>query len=183
MNVFMLSLFFLQIVLDYNDQKNIPYVREWIESFNEDCPRVRSDFYYPYLFFLKKRERNNQVFPVTKLLAQHDPWSAMVCTLRFRDTVKGEDGNQILHLPAVLPKVPGRLYFLFGKPIEMKGMDNVLRDRKSANDVYLHIKSEVENTMSYLKRKREEDPYRSITQRTLYQATWGASAQVPTFEP
>ncbi|CAO2192417.1 unnamed protein product [Urochloa humidicola] len=130
----------LELVLDYNDQKNIPGLREWIESINKEADRVR-------------------------------------------DSVKGEDGNQDMYLPALLPKVPGRFYYLFGKPIEMKGMNNLVRDRKSANDVYLRIKSEVEEIMSYLKRKREEDPYRSIAQRTLYQATWGISAQVPTFEP
>ncbi|CAO2202849.1 unnamed protein product [Urochloa humidicola] len=130
----------LELVLDYNDQKNIPGLREWIESVNKEADRVR-------------------------------------------DSVKGEDGNQDMYLPALLPKVPGRFYYLFGKPIEMKGMNNLVRDRKSANDVYLRIKSEVEEIMSYLKRKREEDPYRSIAQRTLYQATWGISAQVPTFEP
>jgi hypothetical protein len=107
----------------------------------------------------------------------------MLCTLGFRDTVKGEDGNQVIHLPAVLPKVPGRLYYLFGKPIELKGMKNDLKDRKRAKEVYMYIKSEVENTIAYLKRKRELDPYRSITPRALYQATWGDSAQVPTFEP
>ncbi|KAG2588730.1 acyltransferase-like protein At1g54570, chloroplastic [Panicum virgatum] len=130
----------LELVVDYNDQKNIPGLREWIESVNKETDRVR-------------------------------------------DSVKGEDGNQDMHLPAVLPKVPGRFYYLFGKPIEMKGMNNLVRDRKSANEVYLRIKSEVEEIMSYLKRKREEDPYRSIAQRALYQATWGVSAQVPTFEP
>uniref|UniRef100_A0ACD5UPC0 Uncharacterized protein n=1 Tax=Avena sativa TaxID=4498 RepID=A0ACD5UPC0_AVESA len=130
----------LELVLDYNDQKNIPYVREWIESINKD-------------------------------------------NLRVRDSVKGEEGNQDMYIPAIVPKVPGRFYYLFGKPIKMKGINNVLKDRKSANEVYLHIKSEVENAMSYLKRKREEDPYRSITQRAVYQATWGVSAQVPTFEP
>ncbi|KAF0908349.1 hypothetical protein E2562_024759 [Oryza meyeriana var. granulata] len=130
----------LELVADYNDQKNIPYLREWIESINREAQRVR-------------------------------------------DNVKGEDGNQDIYIPALLPKVPGRFYYLFGKPIEMKGMDNVVRDRKSANEVYLHIKSEVENLMSYLKRKREEDPYRSIVQRAVYQASWGVSAEVPTFEP
>uniref|UniRef100_A0A0E0JIT0 Serine aminopeptidase S33 domain-containing protein n=1 Tax=Oryza punctata TaxID=4537 RepID=A0A0E0JIT0_ORYPU len=130
----------LELVADYNDQKNIPYLREWIESINREAQRVR-------------------------------------------DTVKGEDGNQDIYLPALLPKVPGRFYYLFGKPIEMKSMDNVVRDRKSANKVYFHIKSEVESLMSYLKRKREEDPYRSIAQRAVYQASWGASAEVPTFEP
>lgn len=103
--------------------------------------------------------------------------------IHYRDSVKGEDGNQDMYLPALVPKIPGRFYYLFGKPIEMKGMNDVVRDRKSASEVYLHIKSEVENIMSYLKKKREEDPYRSITQRALYQATWGVSAEVPTFEP
>ncbi|KAK1620635.1 hypothetical protein QYE76_026152 [Lolium multiflorum] len=131
---------FFEVVVDYNDQKNIPYLRDWITSFNEDLPSVR-------------------------------------------DTVIGENGNQDVHLPVLLPKVPGRLYFLFGKPIVTKGMDNLLSDSKQANDLYLHTKLEVENLISYLKRKREEDPYRSITPRILYQAIWGASAQVPTFEP
>ncbi|KAF7011390.1 hypothetical protein CFC21_025704 [Triticum aestivum] len=130
----------LEIAIDYNDQKNIPYLRDWIKSFNADLPSVR-------------------------------------------DTVIGEDGNQVLHLPVVLPKIPGRLYFLFGKPIETKGMDNLLMDKKLANDLYLHTKSEVGNLVSYLKRKREEDPYRSIMRRTLYRAILGASAQVPTFKP
>ncbi|CAL4976335.1 unnamed protein product [Urochloa decumbens] len=131
---------FLELFLDYNEQRSIPYLHNLIDSVNQNFSRIR-------------------------------------------DTVKGDDGNQVFHLPAVLPKVPGRLYFLFGKPIELKGMKNILKDRKSANKVYMHIKSEVENTIAYLKKKREEDPYRSITQRALYQATWGVSAQVPTFDP
>lgn len=130
----------LELVLDYNDQKNIPGLREWIESINKEADRVR-------------------------------------------DSIKGEEGNQDVYVPALLPKVPGRLYYLFGKPIEMKGMNNLVRDRKIANEVYLRVKTEVEEIMSYLKRKREEDPYRSIAQRALYQATWGISAEVPTFEP
>ncbi|CAO2208169.1 unnamed protein product [Urochloa humidicola] len=131
---------FLEIFLDYNEQRSIPYLHNLIDSVNQNFSSIR-------------------------------------------DTVKGDDGNQVFHLPVVLPKVPGRLYYLFGKPIELKGMKNALRDRKSANKVYKHIKSEVENTIAYLKRKREEDPYRSIAQRALYQATWGVSAQVPTFDP
>lgn len=62
-------------------------------------------------------------------------------------------------------------------------MKNVLKDRNSTNKVYMNIKSEVENTIAYLRRKREEDPYRTIAKRALYEATWGVSTQVPTFEP
>jgi len=34
----------------------------------------------------------------------------------------GEVGNQALYFPGLMPKLPGRLYFLFGRPIETKGM-------------------------------------------------------------
>lgn len=60
-------------------------------------------------------------------------------------------------------------------------MKAIKEDRAVADQLYLQTKSEVENIIAYLKRKREEDPYRSILQRALYQASWG-SREVPTFE-
>jgi hypothetical protein len=81
-----------------------------------------------------------------------------------------------------MPKLPGRFYYLFGKPIETKGKEILLKDRDNAMTVYMQIKSEVKGIMAYLKKKREEDPYRSIIQRALFQATWGPSAEIPTFE-
>jgi len=30
--------------------------------------------------------------------------------------------NQQVHMPLILPKVPGRFYYYFGKPFETKGM-------------------------------------------------------------
>lgn len=59
----------------------------------------------------------------------------------------------------------------------------MLKDKENATEMYSQIKSEIESAMSYLRKKREEDPYRSILQRTIYQATWGSERQVPTFEP
>lgn len=103
-------------------------------------------------------------------------------TYACRVGVDDEISNQQLYFPGLLPKLPGRLYYLFGKPIETRGMD-ILKHRKNANVLYLQIKSEIERIISYLKRKREEDPYRNIIQRTLYQASWGYSAEVPTFDP
>lgn len=47
-----------------------------------------------------------------------------------RDAV-GEVSNEDVHLPVIAPKIPGRFYFLFGKPIETLGLfsarSNVLR--------------------------------------------------------
>lgn len=97
----------------------------------------------------------------------------------------GEVGNQPLHLPALLPKIPaGRLYYLFGKPIRTTGREEVLKDRRKAKELYLQIKSEVQTNLSYLLKKRNEDPYRSFTDRIVYQgrAPGASMDQIPSFE-
>ncbi|XP_072992605.1 phytyl ester synthase 2, chloroplastic-like isoform X1 [Typha latifolia] len=101
--------------------------------------------------------------------------------VRLRSDFTGEVGNQDLYPPGLIPKIPGRFYFLFGKPIATRGRED-LRDREKARRLYLHVKSEVENCLAYLKEKREKDPYRNILPRLLYQATHGFTAEVPTFE-
>ncbi|KZV18365.1 acyltransferase-like protein chloroplastic-like [Dorcoceras hygrometricum] len=106
-------------------------------------------------------------------------------SFNVRDGMAGEVGNQPLYLPALLPKIPaGRLYYLFGKPIRTMGRDEVLKDRQQARLVYLQVKSEVETNLSYLQKKRNEDPYRSIIDRIVYQgqAPWPSIDQIPSFE-
>lgn len=100
-----------------------------------------------------------------------------------RDEIAGEVANQQLYIPGLLPKVPGRLYYLFGKPIQTKGKNWMLKDREKAKELYLQIKSQVENNMKYLTRKREEDPYRSILNRTAYHLLKAPLDRVPTFDP
>ncbi|KAI3973018.1 hypothetical protein MKX01_019676 [Papaver californicum] len=68
------------------------------------------------------------------------------------------------------------------KTIETKGMEEEMKDKDNANAMYLKIKSEVENLLSYLLKKREEDPYRGIIQRSIYKAMKPPTNQVPTFE-
>ncbi|XP_057764058.1 phytyl ester synthase 1, chloroplastic-like [Salvia miltiorrhiza] len=101
----------------------------------------------------------------------------------IRAGMSGEVANQNLYFPGLLPKIPGRLYYLFGKPIQTKGKKEMLKDREKARELYLEIKSEVETSMSYLLKKREQDPYRSIVDRTMYRAFRAPMDQVPTFEP
>lgn len=38
-----------------------------------------------------------------------------------RTDTGGEVANQAMHVPFYIPKVPGRLYYYFGKPIETNG--------------------------------------------------------------
>ncbi|KAL5061059.1 hypothetical protein RYX36_032663 [Vicia faba] len=105
-------------------------------------------------------------------------------SVKIRDEKSGEVANQNLSFPVLLPKIPGRFYYLFGKPIRMKGMENIVKDRENANELYLQIKSEVEKNIDYLIKKREEDPYRNLIDRKMYQAFYPSQTdQTPTFKP
>ncbi|KAK4846223.1 hypothetical protein QYF36_014526 [Acer negundo] len=103
--------------------------------------------------------------------------------IKLRTDASGEVANQQMHWPYVVPKVPGRFYYHFGKPIETDGMKHELRDREKSHELYLQVKSEVEKSLAYLKEKREHDPYRELLPRLVYQATNGFTSEVPTFEP
>ncbi|KAK4712737.1 hypothetical protein R3W88_007250 [Solanum pinnatisectum] len=101
---------------------------------------------------------------------------------KLRYDTEGEISNQDVHLPIILPKVPGRFYFYFGKPIETAGRKEELKSREKAHELYLEVKSEVERCIDYLKEKRENDSYRNIMARLPYQASHGFDSEVPTFE-
>ncbi|KMZ64320.1 Acyltransferase-like protein, chloroplastic [Zostera marina] len=104
-------------------------------------------------------------------------------SVRLRDDTSGELKNQFIHLPIALPKIPGRLYLLFGEPIKTQGRENELNCKEKEKELYLSIKSEVEGSIDYLKKKREKDPYRNILPRLVYKATHGFDTEVPTFDP
>ncbi|KAH7865461.1 hypothetical protein Vadar_007036 [Vaccinium darrowii] len=103
--------------------------------------------------------------------------------VKLRTEMDGEIANQDFYPPGLLPKIPGRFYYLFGKPIRTKGRELMLKDRKNAKELYLQIKSDVEQNIAFLIKKREEDPYRSIVDRTVYQATSVSTHHIPTFKP
>ena len=91
--------------------------------------------------------------------------------------------DQEVIFPGVFLKIPGRFYYRFGKPIPTRGRQDVLTDRRAANDLYLHVKSEVEGITSYLLEKRQEDKYRKIVPTLLYKPARGPNSEVPTFDP
>ncbi|KAL0351185.1 UNVERIFIED_CONTAM: Acyltransferase-like protein, chloroplastic [Sesamum radiatum] len=128
-----------QLLLDYNDLRNIPYFKNSIEELTDEAVKLRNE-------------------------------------------AVGEVANQDVHLPIILPKVPGRFYYLFGKPIETQGREQELKSREKAHELYIEVKSEVEKCLGYLKEKRENDPYRNIFARIGYQARHGFDSEVPTFD-
>ncbi|CAO2837150.1 unnamed protein product [Amaranthus hypochondriacus] len=104
-------------------------------------------------------------------------------TIRVRTADDGEVGNENLFIPGLLPKIPGRFYYLFGKPIDTLGKEELLKDRESAQELYMQIKSEVASSIDYLLKKREQDPYRSIIDRSMYRLLSSPAQDVPSFTP
>lgn len=102
---------------------------------------------------------------------------------KCRDKAKGEVASQEIFIPGMIPKIPGRFYYLFGKPIKLKGREDLVQNRASANEVYLQAKAEVERCIGYLLKKREEDPFRSIINRLIYRTFYAPLHQVPSFKP
>ncbi|KAH1105851.1 hypothetical protein J1N35_009619 [Gossypium stocksii] len=103
--------------------------------------------------------------------------------VQIRDKAKGEVASQEIFIPGMIPKIPGRFYYLFGKPIKLKGREDLVENRESANEVYLQAKAEVESCIGYLLKKREEDPFRSIINRLIYRTFYAPLHQVPSFKP
>ncbi|KAA3475514.1 acyltransferase-like protein chloroplastic [Gossypium australe] len=106
-------------------------------------------------------------------------------TAKLRTDASGEVANQQMHLPWMLPKFPGRFYYYFGKPILTEGMKVELREKNKCDELYLRIKSEVEGCIDFLKNKREQDPYRNLLSRVLYQASHPGSTSpfhLPSFD-
>ncbi|KAI7724471.1 hypothetical protein M8C21_009259 [Ambrosia artemisiifolia] len=105
-------------------------------------------------------------------------------SLLLRQDEEGEVANQQLHLPLVIPKIPGRFYYLFGKPITTKGLEKILNDKENSQALYAQVKRMVETNIAYLIKKRNEDPYRGIVKRALFQAKTNTPwDKVPTFDP
>ncbi|KAK9108567.1 hypothetical protein Syun_024578 [Stephania yunnanensis] len=86
---------------------------------------------------------------------------------RLRTDINGEVAQEDLRMPGLLPKLPGRFYFLFGRTFDTAGRKEELKDRDEAKKLYMELKSEVERCIAYLKEKREEDPYRSLPSRSI----------------
>lgn len=110
-------------------------------------------------------------------------YTAYTSLFDYREGMGGEIAKQHFHLPYILPKRPGRLYYVFGKPIRTKGKENMSNDKDYMQELYSQIRCDVENNMAYLLKKREEDPYRDIVERFTWLMIYGTLDQIPSFEP
>ncbi|KAK3183869.1 hypothetical protein Dsin_031155 [Dipteronia sinensis] len=111
-----------------------------------------------------------------------NPFMKSVAKDLTRTDANKEMATEDISFPVFLPKIPGRFYYYFGKPIETEGRMQELRDKEKAHELYLQVQAEVEKCLAFLKEKRENDPYRNIFPRLVYQATHGFKSEVPTFQ-
>ncbi|CAM6030464.1 unnamed protein product [Sphagnum balticum] len=101
----------------------------------------------------------------------------------LRTNFTGEVADQPLVAPIMAPKLPGRFYFKFMKPIRTHERREELQEKDEADRLYHHVKREVENGLAYLQEKRKEDPYREFVPRVLYESISGMKNKAPTFTP
>ncbi|KAG1657021.1 hypothetical protein FOA52_012047 [Chlamydomonas sp. UWO 241] len=84
--------------------------------------------------------------------------------------------------PLVAPRVPQRLYFLFGKPITFGA--ELVTDRGAALAAYAGVRAGVEDGIGYLLRKRVQDPYSDFFARWLHEnPPMGGKRKAPSFKP
>ncbi|CAM6043222.1 unnamed protein product [Sphagnum compactum] len=106
----------------------------------------------------------------------------LIALPQIRTEAQGEVADQPIHFPFLFPKLnPGRLYFLFGKPIYTAGRREELQDREKSAILYEHVKSEVARGLDYLRDKRDRDPYRQLLPSRLLQSSGAENEQIPTF--
>lgn len=86
--------------------------------------------------------------------------------------------------PLSIPKslAPQRIYFLFGKPIDLCNdpeFANIRDDPDAANELYRKIQDDVSCQLSYLLSEREGDVYKDFPRRYAYESVY--DKQAPTF--
>jgi hypothetical protein len=54
-------------------------------------------------------------------------------------------------------------------------------DRAATDALYARVRGEVQGGLDYLLVKREDDPYKDLGRRLVYEAARGGAQQAPTF--
>ncbi|GAX78319.1 hypothetical protein CEUSTIGMA_g5761.t1 [Chlamydomonas eustigma] len=99
---------------------------------------------------------------------------------------KIDDPDEAMMFETFLPglvtfNAPSRFYFVCRRPIQTTPA--MASNKSRCDEMYSHVKSEVEAGLEYLLKKRLSDPYADLGPRLLYEAASGGKAQAPTFKP
>lgn len=91
----------------------------------------------------------------------------------------GRPGERFV-APLSLPSVPGRYYFLFGRPIDTRGVN--AKDKEACTALYASVQEELEATLGYLLDKRKEDPWEPVLPRAAVEAASNWTWKAPSFK-
>ena len=94
---------------------------------------------------------------------------------RFDQDADGE----LFQPPLVVPKpLPARQYFVFGRPIETKGVNH--SDKKECENLYGTVKRELRKGLDDVLEARKNDPFADTAKRLAYEQLTGKKA--PSFQ-
>ena len=96
-------------------------------------------------------------------------------TISARYDVENED--ELFTPPLIVPVVPARHYFVFGKPMSTAGLNP--KDKDGCEEMYQAVKGELERGLKDILQARKEDPYFDSVKRLAVEQITGKSA--PTF--
>mmetsp|Transcript_69082 Transcript_69082/g.131792 ORF Transcript_69082/g.131792 Transcript_69082/m.131792 type:complete len:120 (-) Transcript_69082:42-401(-) len=91
----------------------------------------------------------------------------------------GRPGERFV-APLSLPGIPGRYYFLFGRPIDTRGVSAT--DKEACAALYASVQEELEETLRYLLDKRKEDPWEPVLPRAAVEAASNWTWKAPSFK-
>lgn len=100
-------------------------------------------------------------------------FNANISSARFDQRAEDE----IIGFPLLVPGLPARNYFLFGKPVSLVDVDP--NDREACADVYHRVQQEIRHGLDDLLSAREHDNYKDSVRRLAYERLFGK--QAPTF--
>lgn len=88
-----------------------------------------------------------------------------------------EKSDELFTPPFLVPKVPARHYFMFGRPMSTADLDH--KNKQECETLYEEIKAEMNRGFDDILRARENDPYKDSLQRLALEQITGKPA--PTF--
>lgn len=80
--------------------------------------------------------------------------------------------------PLVVPGIPSRHYFVFGKPFDTTSIDH--KDKEACADTYGKVKAELRRGLDDVLMAREQDPYKDFAKRSVVERL--LKKQAPTFD-
>ncbi|KAF5961514.1 hypothetical protein HYC85_002723 [Camellia sinensis] len=137
---------FGQVFFDYDDQMKIPHFKNEIENGKQEAVQLRRTKGVLVKRLTSMERLQTKTTPSTNSTETSRPFLLLVW--------KANCNRRLMQ-----------------SSFHGKGRKQELKDREKTHELYLEVKSKVERCIAYLKEKRENDPYKNLLPRLIYQAT------------